>query len=148
MRSINYLDDASDLTSALDGLDSGFGVIGASAVWSVIALIIAIIGGICLYFTVFSDKNKDKYTGFMAKFYDFVKFKKMFITSFLKALYIVLAIYITLLSFGLISTSFLAFLMTLIVGNITLRVIFEFSLVILGIYENTNEIAKNTKNNK
>lgn len=143
--SINYLNDASDLTSALGDLDSGFGVIGASAVWSVIALIIAIIGGICLYFTVFSDKNKDKYTGFMAKFYDFVKFKKMFITSFLKALYIVLAIYITLISFGLISTSFLAFLMTLIVGNIVLRVIFEFSLVMLGIYENTSEIAKNTR---
>lgn len=81
----------------------------------------------------------------MAKFYDFVKFKKMFITSFLKALYIILAIYITLSSFGLISTSFLAFLMTLIVGNIVLRVIFEFSLVMLGIYENTSEIAKNTR---
>ena len=81
----------------------------------------------------------------MAKFYDFVKFKKMFITSFLKALYIILAIYITLSSFGLISTSFLAFLMTLIVGNIVLRVRFEFSLVMLGIYENTSEIAKNTR---
>ena len=81
----------------------------------------------------------------MAKFYDFVKFKKMFITSFLKALYIILAIYITLSSVGLISTSFLAFLMTLIVGNIVLRVIFEFSLVMLGIYENTSEIAKNTR---
>ena len=86
MRSINYMNDASDLTSALGDLDSGFGVVGASAVWSIIALVIAIIGGICLYFTVFSDKNKEKYTGFMAKFYDFVKFKKMFITSFLKAL--------------------------------------------------------------
>lgn len=32
MRSINYLDDASGLISALEDLDSGFGVIGASAV--------------------------------------------------------------------------------------------------------------------
>ena len=45
-------------------------------IWILIALIVAIIGGICLYFTVFSDKNKGKYTGFMGWLYDFVKFKK------------------------------------------------------------------------
>ena len=81
----------------------------------------------------------------MAKLYDFVKFKKMFITSFLKVLYINLTIYITLASFGLIGTSFLAFILTLVLGNIIVRVIFEFSLIMLGIYENTTEIAKNTK---
>ena len=81
----------------------------------------------------------------MAKLYDFVKFKKMFITSFLKVLYIILTIYITLASFGLIGTSFLAFILTLILGNIIVRVIFEYSLIMLGIYENTTEIAKNTR---
>ena len=50
-------------------------------VWGIIAIVAAIIGGICLYFTVFSDKNKGAYTGFMAKLYDFVKFKKMFIND-------------------------------------------------------------------
>ena len=114
-------------------------------VWGIIALVTAIIGGICLYFTVFSDKNKGAYKGFMAKLYDFVKFKKMFITSFLKVLYIILTIYITLASFGLIGTSFLAFILTLVLGNIIVRVIFEFSLIMLGIYENTTEIAKNTR---
>ena len=34
---------------------------------------------------------------------------------------------------------------TLVLGNIIVRVIFEFSLIMLGIYENTTEIAKNTR---
>lgn len=114
-------------------------------VWGIIALVIAIIGGICLYFTVFSEKSGKGYKGFMAKFYDFIKFKKMFIVSFLKVLYLISAIYVTLVSFGLISTSFLAFILTLTLGNIFLRVVFEFSLVMLTIYENTNEINKKMK---
>ena len=115
-------------------------------IWSIIAIVIAIIGGICLYFTVFSDKNKGKYNGFMAKLYEFVKFRKMFVTTILKVAYLIFAIYITLLSFGFIGTSFLAFILTLVLGNIGLRLTFEFSLVILGIYENTTEIVKNTQN--
>lgn len=120
--------------------------LAAIGIWSIIAIVIAIIGGICLYFTVFSDKNKGKYNGFMAKLYDFVKFKKMFVTTILKITYLIFAIYITLLSFGFIGTSFLTFILTLVLGNIGLRLAFEFSLVILGIYENTTEIAKNTQN--
>lgn len=126
-------------SSSTPSLFNGLGV------WGIISIVAAIIGGICLYFTVFSDKNKNAYKGFMAKLYDFVKFKTMFITSFLKAIYIILAIYITLASFGLIGTSFLAFILALVLGNIVLRIIFEFSLVMLGIYENTTEIAKNTR---
>lgn len=130
--------------------DYGYGttntnLLGDVGIWGIIALVIAIIGGICLYFTVFSNKNEKTYHGFMAKLYDFVKFKKMFIVSFLKIVYLIAAIYITLASFGVISTSFLAFLLVLVVGNIVVRVVFEFSLVILSIYENTSEINKKLK---
>lgn len=114
-------------------------------IWAVIALVIAIFGGICLYYTVFSKKNEKNYTGFMAKLCDFVKFKKMYISTFLKVVYLISAIYITLVSFGLIATSFLAFILTLIVGNIVVRFCFEFALVILSIYENTNDINKKMK---
>ena len=46
-----------------------------SLIWSIIALVLAIVGGIALYFTVFSKKNDGKYTGIMAKLYDLVQFK-------------------------------------------------------------------------
>lgn len=114
-------------------------------IWGVIALVIAIIGGICLYFTVFSKTNEKKYTGFMAKLYEYVKFDKMIITSFLKITYIIGAIFITLLSFGFISIDFLKFIEYLIVGNLILRVVYEFMLVTLKIFENTNEINKKMK---
>ncbi len=114
-------------------------------IWMIISLVVAIIGGICLYFTVFSNTNEKKYTGFMAKLYDFIKFKKMYITEVLKISYLVFAIYITLSSFSLISTSFILFVMTLFIGNLILRVIYEFSLVLLSIHENISEINKKIK---
>ncbi len=116
-----------------------------SFVWTIISIVVAIVGGIALYFTIFSDNNKKQYKGFMAKLYDFVKFKKMLISSILKIGYIVTAIFITLSSFSLISYSFLGFLGYLIFGNLIARIAFEFSLVILGIYENTTEINKKMK---
>ena len=117
----------------------------SSSVWIIISLVVAIIGGICLYFTVFSDKNEGKYQEFMSKLYDYVKFKKMYITVILKVSYLVLAIYLTLVSFTAISTSFLVFLLILIFGNLILRLIYEFSLVLLSIQENVAEINKKMK---
>ena len=76
---------------------------------------------------------------------DYIKFKKMYITVILKVSYLVLAIYLTLVSFTAISTSFLVFLLILIFGNLILRLIYEFSLVLLSIQENVAEINKKTK---
>lgn len=116
-----------------------------SSVWIIISIVVAIVGGICLYFTVFSDNNEGKYTGFMAKLYEFIKFKKMYITTILKVSYLIVAIYLTLSSFALISTNFLLFLLTLIGGNLLLRIVYEFSLVLLSIQENVSAINKKIK---
>ena len=116
-----------------------------AGIWVIISFVIALVGGICLYFTVFSDKNEKSYTGFMAKLYEFVKFKKMYITTILKVSYLILAIFITLSSFSLISTSFVGFLLTLLFGNLILRIAYEFSLVLLSIHENVSEINKKMK---
>ncbi len=109
-------------------------------VWLIISAIVALIGGITLYFTVFSKKNEGKYKGFLEWLYDFATFKKLLLETILKALYIVTAIYITLSSVALISTSFLSFVTTLIFGNILARVVYEFLLLIITICRNTTEI--------
>ena len=127
------------------GYDSSFGNnsslfnFESAGIWVIISFVIALVGGICLYFTVFSDKNEKSYTGFMAKLYEFVKFKKMYITTILKVSYLILA------SFSLISTSFVGFLLTLLFGNLVLRIAYEFSLVLLSIHENVSEINKKMK---
>ena len=89
----------------------------ASGIWTIVSVILAIIGGIVLYFTFLSKKNEGKFTGFLGWLYDFLTFKKMMIENVLKILYIIVALFVTLSSFGLISISFLAFLLTLVIGD-------------------------------
>ncbi len=114
----------------------------ASGIWTIVSVILAIIGGIVLYFTFLRKKNEGKFTGFLGWLYDFLTFKKMMIENVLKILYIIVALFVTLSSFGLISISFLAFLLTLVIGNVLTRVIYELLLVKLVICKNTTEINK------
>ena len=113
-------------------------------IWIIIAAVVAVVGGLCLYFTVFSEKNSGKYKGFMVWLYDFIKFKKLYITEIIKVTYMISAIFLTLASFAIIS-NFLLFLCTLLLGNLALRVAYEFSLVLLSIHENVAEINKKIK---
>ena len=116
-----------------------------STVWVILSLILAVVGGILVYFLFLSKKNEGKFTGFLGWLYDFLSFKKMFLEALLKVTYLIIAIYITLYSFVLIGDSFLGFLLTLVLGNVIVRVVYEFSLILLVICRNTTEIAKNTK---
>ena len=115
--------------------------ISGFVVWTIISVIVAILGGITLYF-VFLKSNK-KFTGFTAKLKDFLNFKTLLLEDILKISYLILAIFITLYSFGLIGTSVIAFLLTLVVGNLVLRISYELSILLIKICQNTNEI--NTK---
>ena len=112
------------------------------SVWGIVSLVIAIIGGIVLYCTFLRKSNENKFVGFKAWMYDFLTFKKMIIENILKILYLILAIFITLSSFALISRSFLEFLVYLLVGNLVVRILYELFLVILIICRNTSEINK------
>lgn len=128
-----------------DTIDKGFSQTESSLTWMVIALLLAVIGGILIYFLFLKKENENKYTGFVKYLYEFLSFKKMCLETILKVSYLILAIYITLTSFELISTSFMAFVLTLVFGNIILRVIYELSLVLLTICRNTTEINKKLK---
>lgn len=118
-----------------------------NAVWVIISLVLAIVGGIVLYFTFLSKKNEGSYTGFLGWMYDFLTFKKMVIENILKILYLIIAMFITLSSFSVISTSFLAFIVYLVVGNLITRIGYELFLVVLIICRNTTEISKKLDKN-
>lgn len=113
-----------------------------NAIWIIISLVVAVIGGIVLYFTFLSKKNEGKFTGFLGWMYDFLTFKKMVIENILKILYLIIASFITLSSFALISTSFLSFLCYLVIGNVIARISYELFLVLLVICRNTTDINK------
>ena len=113
----------------------------ATATWLVIAAVIAVIGGILLYFTFLSKRNEGKYKGFLGWTYEFLNFKRYTIEAILKITYLMLTIFITLASFTLITTSFGAFVLALFLGNLVLRIIYEFALVMLIICRNTTDIS-------
>ncbi len=117
----------------------------SAATWMLVSLVAALIGGIVVYLVFLNKSNEGKFKGFVGWLYDFLSFKSMFAEVLLKVVYLILAIYITLSSFALIGTNFIAFLAYLIIGNLIIRLAFEFSLVILVICRNTTEINKKLK---
>ena len=129
-------------TSSKSSLASGLTMNSGNQVWVIVSLVLAVIGGIVLYFTFLRKSNEGKYEGFLGWLYDFLTFKKMVIENILKILYLIMAIFITLSSFAMISSSFLSFIMYLVIGNLVVRILYEFSLVILIICRNTTDINK------
>lgn len=114
----------------------------SSSVWLIASIILAVVGGILIYFLFLSKKNEGKFTGFLGWLYDFLSFKKMLLETLLKVTYLIIALYITLSSFALIGTSFIGFIVMLVVGNLSARIIYEFSLILLVICRNTVDINK------
>ena len=112
-------------------------------VWSIISFVIAVIGGIVLYF-IYLRSNK-KFNNFLDKLRDFLNFKSLLLEEILKVTYLVLAIYITLYSFGLIAVSFASFLLTLLLGNLVLRIAYELSILLIKICKNTSDINSKLK---
>ena len=125
-------------------LDSAVG----ASIWLIVSLILAIVGGILIYFLFLSKKNEGKFKGFLGWVYDFLSFKKFFLEAVLKITYLIVAIYITLSSFAMIASNFLGFILTLVLGNVLARIIYEFSLLVLVICRNTTEINAKLSNKK
>ena len=104
---------------------------------------LSLIGGTIAYF-LFVRSDKEPNNSFLIKLKSFLNFKSLMIEDLFKLTYVILAIFTTLFSFSLISTSFLLFIIYLILGNIVVRIIYEKLMLVLMIWKNTNEIKKNT----
>lgn len=109
-------------------------------IWLIISAVLAIVAGIALCFTFLKSSNSGKFKGFLSWLYDFLSFRKMLIENLLKVLYLIMSIFITLGSFAFIGNSFIEFITILVVGNLSIRLIYEFLLIQLVICRNTSEI--------
>ena len=116
------------------------------AVWSIIALILAIIGGVLAYFLFI--KGNFKLSDNLKKLRNLLDFKVMLIEPILKVLYLISTIFIILMSFNLIAVNFLSFLLTLILGPVIIRIAYEGMLILVMIWKNTKAISENTSNVK
>lgn len=129
--------------------DYGINAISASSSsstsGSLIAFIVAIAASIVIYFVFMDKKEESKYTGFVKNLYNFLHFKINFIEAFLKIAYITTTLYVTITSFSLIKVDVALFFMTLILGNIIIRILYEAAFLLYNIYLNTKEINSKLK---
>lgn len=117
--------------------------VAGTAVWTVIAFIIAIAAGIMIYFMFVKDNKPVSEK--LQKLKNLLDFKTMFIEPILKIVYIIATVFIILFSFGLISLNFVSFLMVLILGPIAIRIVYELMMINIMIWKNTKEINDNIK---
>ncbi|MCR5699944.1 MAG: hypothetical protein K6G49_00725 [Candidatus Saccharibacteria bacterium] len=142
---INSLDSSS---SSLDATMGGFGV------WALIAIILAIVGGILVYFLFVKSKTEPK--GKFAKWLkDFLSFKIMWLEPILKVVYYIATIFVILYSFSFLGmvglmggVAIIMFFATLILGPIFVRIMYEATMMFIMIWRNTRDIAENTTKKK
>lgn len=123
------------------------GAMTGIAIWSIIALVLAVVGGILVYFLFVKAKTEPK--GKFAKWLkNFLSFKIMWIEAFVKIFYYALTIFVILLSFSFLTlggAGFLPFICTLVLGPIGLRIAYESMVMFIMIWRNTQDISDNTK---
>lgn len=133
-----------DDTRGISGYTSAASGVG---IWSIIALILAIVGAI-LVFCLFTNAKTEPKGKFAKWLKDFLNFKTMWIEAILKITYYFVTILVVLTSFnylGFGGYGVLMFFLQLILGPILVRVAYEASIMFVMIWRNTRDIAKNTE---
>lgn len=135
----------------LNSLSSSGSSYGSTAqgigIWSIIALILSIVGGILVYFLFVKQKAEPK-GKFLKWLKDFLTFKIMWIEPILKVVYYILTIFVVLYSFTFLALGgygILPFFLCLILGPIVVRLGYEMTMMFIMIWRNTRDIAENTK---
>lgn len=122
----------------------------ASAIIMIVTLILAIVGGIVVVAVFLPKKNEYKFSGFLGQLYDFLNFKTFFAEILLRTLYIISAAWLSLsalgnlffVDYGSFGTALLVFILTIVFGNLIIRLVFEFSMVKLVVCRNTSEMNR------
>lgn len=120
------------------------GEMAAIGVWEIIAAVLALVGGVLVYFLFVNAKAEPK-GKFLKWLKDFLAFRTMWIEPVLKVFYYIVTIFVILFSFSLIAVDFLSFLGVLVLGPIIVRLGYEMMMMFIMIWRNTREIANNTK---
>ena len=119
-------------------------------IWMIIAFILALVGGILTY-CLFTRSKTDPKGKFAKWLKDFLNFKIMWIEAILKMVYYFATIFVVLFSFTFLSFGgygVLMFFLTLVLGPIFVRLVYEATMMFIMIWRNTKDIADNTAKKK
>ena len=139
--------DYDDIDGLLGGYGSQTSALQGAGIWMIIAAILAIVGGILVYFLFVRSKNEPK-GKFLKWLKDFLAFKVMWIEPILKVVYYIATIYVILFSFTFLALGgmgVLYFFLWLVLGPIVVRLAYEMTMMFIMIWHNTRDIAENTK---
>ncbi|MBR3898166.1 MAG: hypothetical protein IKJ43_02660 [Bacilli bacterium] len=115
--------------------------------WAIISLILAVVISLVVFF-LFVKSNTNFKNKFVAWLKEFLNFRSILIENILKYLYLFCTVFMTFISFSLITENFLGFLVVLVGSNVLIRIIFEFLLSMIMIWKNTSDICNYSKNIK
>ena len=141
---LNSVESSSSSSSSLSGAYNTAAGIG---IWGIIALILAIVGGILVYFLFVKAKAEPK-GKFLKWLKDFLAFKIMWIEPIMKVVYYIATIFIVLFSFSYLAlggAGFLMFILSLVLGPIIIRILYEMTMMFIMIWRNTRDIAEKGK---
>ncbi len=132
------MDLESLFTSTTNSINAIEGKMNFVTNWLIVGAVLAVVAGILVFFLFTNKKNTVK--GFAAKIKDFLSFKDMYIESLLKMFYVASTVYVI---FNAIATAVLGdiptFFFQLLLGPIITRLGYEFGMVIVKIWRNTEK---------
>lgn len=137
---------SSNLYSSSATADTAVGI----GIWTIVALILAIVGAIVVYFVFVKAKDEPK-NKFLKWLKDFLSFKIMWVEAVLKMLYYFATIFIILFSFNFLAIpgpGVLMWLGFLVLGPVVIRLFYEMSIMFVMVWKNTKTIAENTGKKK
>ena len=117
------------------------------SIWLIFALVAALVGCFLVYF-LFVKKDTKLNNPKLEWLRSFLRFDKMLIEVILKIAYIFAAIFVTLAPFAFFALGFTGFLLcilTIVFGNILVRICYEAAIIRIMIWKNTTEINKKIK---
>lgn len=106
----------------------------------ILAAIVAIVGGLALYFLF--TRKPNRFTGAAARLHDILNFRTFFSEHLLRALYSITVVAIAVYSVILLFTQFFTALLLFVLGNLIARIIYEYALLLLVLCRNTQEINR------
>lgn len=117
---------------------------GFALVMEVLGLVIGIVSAFIIFFGFMPKKNEKRFSGWLGRLYDFLNFKFYIIEGLLKFCYVLMACICTgmglLMSLSIVGLT--QGLIILVVGNLTVRIAYEFILMLITACRNLAEINR------
>ena len=107
-----------------------------------IAVLVAVILGIVMYFTFLRKENEDKYTGWKKTVYDFFNFNKFYTEEIMKLVYILVTAAFVVIGAMLLFVEPVTGFLLLTLGNVALRVSYELIMMFVIFCRKTVSIDK------